>query len=70
MPVRSPGRRAVAGFPRSLRALIDGSVVRRGKETGEPRDLFLAADGLVAEHDEALHEVEPADARIECVSAA
>ena len=59
---------------RSLRALLGGSVVSEGNETGELRDLLVARDGnveaLVVEQDEAVHEVAVAGARIASVSAA
>ena len=62
------------GRARSLRALLGGGVVYGRRELGELRDLLLAPDGavaaLVVEQDEAVREVEPAGARIECVSTA
>ncbi len=62
------------GRSRSLRALLGGAVVNGRRELGELRDLLLAPDGtvaaLVVEHEEALLEVEPAGAEVECVSTA
>ena len=65
------------GIPESIAiglTLLGGGVVNGRRELGELRDLLLAPDGavaaLVVEQDEAVREVEPAGARIECVSTA
>jgi len=59
---------------RSLRALLGRPVVSGGRDAGELQDLLLAGDGLVAslvvEHEDDLHELEPAGARIEAASLA